>query len=238
MASNSYEILAKFYDRLMSDYPYESALNFVLKNAKGRGVELGTGTGRFAIALTKCGLKTVGVDSSMEMLSEAMKNARRACVDTVFINADVTEYELFPCDFVIAPCDVLNYVLDEGEIEALFSRVHGALSPGGVFIFDLSTKEKHESIASTYLEEYDDLTLVWDNSLDGNLAYLDLVFFERCEDGKYTRHEESHVQRSYPASMLVELLGKIGFNVELFDENFLPSKEERGNRYFIKATKI
>lgn len=237
--SNKYSAISKYYDRLMSDYPYESVLEFLKKRLKGRGVELGTGTGRLAVALTKAGLTTVGVDESAEMLSVATENARKACVKAVFINADVREYEFFDCDFVLAPCDVFNYLVEDGEMQDVIDSAYDALSSGGTLFFDLSTAEKLRSEAGTFMEDHEDVTLVWDNTFDGDIAELTLTVFERSSDGTYKRSDESHVQRAYSQADVVEMLAEAGFEVTVMDQDLNPIEnfDEKGvTRAFFLAT--
>ena len=232
-----YSAISKYYDRLMSDYPYESVLQWVKLNAHGRGIEIGTGTGKIAIELTKSGLKTVGLDQSEEMLSVAMQNARAACAKTVFVHADVREYEFFPCDFVLAPCDVFNYLTEDDDLVGVVENVYDALSDGGVLLFDLSTAQKLAGESGTYLQDYDDLTVVWDNTFDGTLAELNLLVFEKDGNG-YSRRDEHHVQRAYDTADVVDLLQDVGFSVQLFDHNFVPTKDGKGaDRVFFVAKK-
>lgn len=238
--TNSYQVISKYYDRLMSDYPYESVLQFVLNNAHGRGIELGSGTGKITIALNRAGLKTVGVDSSEAMLTEAMANARKACVNAVFVNADVREYEFFPCDFVLAPCDVFNYVTDEAELKSVLKRAYDALNAGGIMLFDVSTARKLSAEVGTYMEDYDDLTVVWDNAFDGTMAELNLTVFELNEDGTYARSDENHEQRAYSVGEITGMLSEIGFEVSILNgvlEPLANGEENTADRLFFLCKK-
>lgn len=70
-----YEKLAEYYDKFMSDVPYEEwvdyAESFLPKGGSGRDV--GCGTGKFTVALKKRGFSVSGSDVSGEMLAAPLR---------------------------------------------------------------------------------------------------------------------------------------------------------------------
>jgi hypothetical protein len=132
---------------------------------------------------------------------------------------------------------VFNYLTEDDDLFGVVENVYDALSDGGVLLFDLSTAQKLAGESGTYLQDYDDLTVVWDNTFDGTLAELNLLVFEKDGNG-YSRRDEHHVQRAYDTADVVDLLQDVGFSVQLFDQNFVPTKDGKGaNRVFFVAKK-
>jgi SAM-dependent methyltransferase len=104
----------------------------------GLVVELGCGSGVTAGALVDEGYEVLGIDASPAMIELAARNAPGA---ELRVGSFVSE-PLPRCAAVIAIGEVLGYLLDPragmAEIERLFARVHAALPPGGLFVFDLA----------------------------------------------------------------------------------------------------
>jgi SAM-dependent methyltransferase len=108
----------------------------ILKQAglrDGRIVEVGCGSGRLARHLTDAGYAVRGSDVSPAMIRLARRHAPRGRF-TVASLADVTVPR---CDAVVSLGEVVTYV--RGGLPVLsrfFVRVHDALEPGGLFVFD------------------------------------------------------------------------------------------------------
>ncbi|HME90664.1 MAG TPA: methyltransferase domain-containing protein [Myxococcaceae bacterium] len=106
---------------------------------KGLVIDLGCGSGVWARMLSRAGYPVLGIDRSAAMISLARKNAPRA----VFRSGSFLKAKLPRCDAVTALGEVLSYLFDrangERELFRFFRRVHDALTPGGVFVFDLAT---------------------------------------------------------------------------------------------------
>src|SRR5262249_14098610 len=99
-------------------------------------VDLGGGSGVWARILTDSGYDVLGVDFSAAMIALARKRAPKA----TFRHESYLKTILPPCDAVTSIGECLNYLFDrtgEAQLAALFRRVHGALRPGGVFVFDI-----------------------------------------------------------------------------------------------------
>ena len=101
-----------------------------------RILELGCGSGRYAVSLASVASKMTAVDFSQVQLDVGIQDCRNAGISNVeFINASITDYEpeAGECFDVIYFSGVLQYVSDE-EIETILNRLRNFLSPSGVII--------------------------------------------------------------------------------------------------------
>ncbi len=102
----------------------------------GLVVDLGCGSGIWARHLTDAGYNVLGIDYSAPMIALARQSAPQAC----FQHGSYLKVDLPPCAAVTSIGECLNYLFDDATASALgrlFSRVHAALSPGGLFVFDV-----------------------------------------------------------------------------------------------------
>jgi SAM-dependent methyltransferase len=92
-------------------------------------LDVGTGTGRVALALAPLSRRVVGVDRAPESIAEATRTASRARLDNVeFVVGDVeaAEYDGWGPDFITAHLCMSD---------AIIARAGRALSPGRAFAF-------------------------------------------------------------------------------------------------------
>ncbi len=102
----------------------------------GLVVDLGCGSGIWARTLTDAGYDVLGVDYSKAMIALARKRAPKA----KFRQGSYLNVDLPPCDAVTSLGECFNYLFDRDDdapLDRLFRRVHTALRPGGLFVFDL-----------------------------------------------------------------------------------------------------
>ena len=203
-----YEILAEYYDEMMSaDYDawYAYLKTFGIK---GKVLELGCGTGNFTSRLCKDGYDVMAVDLSAEMLNVASRkcNVRRP----LLIKADMQEF-LPPTmvDTVLVACDGVNYLKEPNK---LFSKVYSYLASDGVFIFDVSTEYKLKNVLAdnVFFFESEKADLVWQNYCKKNKLDMRLVFFEKSQHS-YIKREENQRMYIYTQEELREMLLLAGF---------------------------
>lgn len=213
---NSYSQMAELYDSLMYDVEYDGWAEYIdrlLKkyNAPGRRVfETACGTGSLTIRLKKMGWDVQASDLSGEMLMAAQEKARKNGLKVEFICQDMRKIDVENRDAVICACDGVNY-LTEGLAEFL-QGVYRGLKKGGVIAFDISSSYKLREIVGDQLffDDGDDVTWIWQNSLEKNTVHMELSFFIR-NGGIYIRKDESHVQRIYETEEVLEAMRAAGF---------------------------
>lgn len=165
-------------------------------------LDLGCGTGSIAVKMAKDGYDMIGLDLSFEMLDIARKKAEKENADILFLNQDMTDFELYgTVDAIISSMDSINYITEDGGLLKLFKLCNNYLNPDGVFIFDINSEYKLKEVLgnNTFTYEEDNIFYVWQNSFDEdeNICSLLLDFFIRDEDEKYTRFTEYQEERVY-----------------------------------------
>ncbi len=110
----------------------------------GRVLELGCGSGRITLPMARAGVTVRAVDRSPEMIAalhRALEGAParvRERVSTAV--ADLRGYdpeERFP--LVICPFNTFLHLYTRDDVGRALASVRAALSPGGTFVFDVST---------------------------------------------------------------------------------------------------
>ena len=102
----------------------------------GLVVDLGCGNGTWARMLCDAGYAVVGVDTSRAML----RLARRAAPHARFVHGSLFSVALPASRAVTALGECVSYVDARPRspgLAGLFHRVHAALEPGGLFVFDV-----------------------------------------------------------------------------------------------------
>ncbi|MBR6773159.1 MAG: methyltransferase domain-containing protein [Clostridia bacterium] len=230
-----YEKLAEYYDMFMDDVPYGAWVSYVRKflpNA-GRGRDVGCGTGKFTIPLSRYGYEITGSDVSEQMLALANENARREGASVLFIRQDATELcDTRPLDFITANCDVVNYLRRPVDF---FTKAYKSLKKGGVLVFDISTEYKLKNVLgnNVFTQTEGDVTYVWENFYSAKSKKVDmrLTFFERLPNNYYTKSIDEQTQYAHSEKSIIEQLEKAGFTdikaYGFLSENAPKDKEER-----------
>lgn len=105
----------------------------VAKQARGRVLELGCGTGRISKPLIKAGINLIGVDRSAAMLERARRKGSR------YIRADIRAlpFEGHAFSMVLAPYGILQSLTRDRDLVATLESVARVIKRGGTFGIDL-----------------------------------------------------------------------------------------------------
>lgn len=218
-----YNGFARVYDKLQS-VDYEKIIAYIEQVIEKYNIrpelalDLACGTGNITIPLSERGYDMIGIDLSVDMLMEARSKAQREGLDILFLNQDMTEFELYgTVDIILCMLDSLNYITDESGLEKVFSLAHNYLNPNGIMIFDINTEYKLSTVLgdNTFSYEEDGVFLVWRNAYDEKekVCEFNLSFFE-TEDGEhYSRFDEYHYEKAYSVEKICEIVRSNGFEV-------------------------
>ncbi len=138
---------ARAYDLLYrdKDYARESRLIDRLLQRDGhrsvrRVLDLGCGTGNYALALAQQDYHVFGVDCSAGMLETARRKAVAAQIDgkLAFCQADIRSFQIEESfDAALMMFAVLGYQLANSDVLAALRTARKHLSMGGLFLFDV-----------------------------------------------------------------------------------------------------
>ncbi|MCX7841700.1 MAG: class I SAM-dependent methyltransferase [Clostridia bacterium] len=242
-----YKNLAYIYDKLMEDVSYKKWVDYVeeifkLNKVKpGSVLDLGCGTGSFTLEMAKRGYEMIGVDLSCDMLSCARNKALAGGLDILFLNQDMTRFELYgTVDAVVCLMDSVNYITRKKDLKKMFRLVRNYLNPGGLFVFDVNTAYKLEKVLGNNIFYFvdDEVAYIWKNRFDRKtkICEFDLTFFVK-EGDVFRRHDETHYERAYTSEELKELLDTSGLRLlGVYDEmKFKPLRKVSQRAFFVCA---
>ncbi|MBQ8254575.1 MAG: class I SAM-dependent methyltransferase [Clostridia bacterium] len=241
----SYSAIAECYDALNSHIDYKQFASFLNREIRAGGIsdgslvlDLACGTGNITLPLSKLGYDMIGVDLSGEMLNVARN--KKDGDKVLWLCQDMRSFELYGTVGAVVCClDSINYLTSRDGLNKCFSLVHNYLDPNGIFIFDVNTPYKFETVYGNnhYILEDDGIYCGWQNYFDkkSGLCDFELSFFYENADGSYTRLDETQTERCYSLKTLNNLLIKNGFEVikviSDFDGSPVNDTDERA--YFV-----
>lgn len=149
----AYGEFARVYDMFQDNVDYQTWGQWLKQQLAAQGItdglvlDLGCGTGTMTEILAEAGYDMIGVDNSGEMLAEAMEKRVESGHDILYLLQDMQEFELYgTVRAVVSVCDSLNYITEEEELEHVFALVNNYLDPQGIFLFDMNTVYKYQTM--------------------------------------------------------------------------------------------
>ena len=216
-----YERFSAVYDSLMEEIPYTDWCRYLCGLLRenhiedGLVLELGCGTGTMTELLAEAGYDMTGIDSSFEMLQQAIEKRDASGLPILYLNQDMRAFELYgTMRAVVAVCDTMNYLTEEADFVTTLRLVNNYLDPGGLFIFDLKTEHCFQDVMGerTEVTEDDRATVIWENYYDPETRINEyaLTIFEETENGLYEKSEEFHEQRAYTVPEIRRMAAEAG----------------------------
>lgn len=256
----AYENFAKVYDELMDATPYEEWCERIthliekygvskperdaeelLDSERNLVVDLGCGTGTLTELLYQKGYDMIGVDNSESMLNIAMEKKEKSGDEILYLLQDMRELELYSTvGTVVSVCDSVNYILEEDELQTVFSLVNNYLYPGGIFIFDFNTAYKYREVIgnTTIAENRENCSFIWENFYDPEeeINEYDLTVFVQEEEDTFRKFNETHFQRGYTVEQMCRLVEQAGMElVEVKDADTGEKTGDESERVYIVA---
>ena len=172
------------------------------------------------------------------------EKAEKEGIELVLLQQDIAEldFDVPNLDCILCACDGFNYLTYDDELESVFEKAHELLKDDGIFIFDISSYYKLSTILGNnmYGENREDVAYMWQNYFDSeeNVVEMELAFFIKEEDGRFTRFEEVHQQRAYTEKEVLKMLKKAGFtNVKTYGDFTFDAPIEDSERIFFVCKK-
>jgi SAM-dependent methyltransferase len=213
----------------------------LLKAARiGHGlvVDLGCGSGLWAHRLVEQGFEVLGVDISPGMIRLARAHEPRAR----FRVGSFLETPLPQCVALTSIGECLGYAFDarngEAALEKLFARVHAAIEPGGLFVFDVlePSRGNRSRNGKSWAMGPDWAVLVTRHEdPDAKLLTREITSFRQA--GKsYRRTDEVHRVRLLERNFVGRALRRQGFLVRVIN-GYGEFRFERGHVGFVARKK-
>lgn len=242
----AYSSFAEVYDLFMDNVPYEEwavHIKDVLQKEHiedGIILDLGCGTGVLTRALNDSGYDMIGIDLSEEMLNIAKARTKDEA-KILYLCQDMREFELYgTVRAVISICDSMNYILDKEDFVQVLRLVNNYLDPGGIFIFDINTLYKYETLLgeTTITESREEGSFIWDNYFDSEtqMNEYDLTLFIHQQDDLYKKYEETHYQKAYTISEIKQMIEDSGMEfVSMYDADSKDVVNTTSERIYVIA---
>ena len=223
--SDLYGLLAPYYDEWNRELDYaawadatEAAFRRYADLPVLSVLDLGCGSGRMTVELARRGYDMIGVDGSAEMLTAARAAAEEAGLGDrcLWLLQDLCAFELYgTVEAVVCCLDTVNHLTTYRDLRKMLALVHNYLVPGGLFLFDLNSRQKFERIYAdnTYTYETEDAFCIWQNEYNPKTSLADfyVTVFSQTADGTYRRGDAFARERMYPTERMLRELRQAGF---------------------------
>ena len=243
-----YTVLASFYDKLNASVDYDGIFHMIRDIFHENGIQKGAtlldlacGTGTLTVKFGEDGYDMIAVDLSEDMLMTARDNSDERELYPLYLCQDMRALDLYgTVDAAVCCLDTVNHLTEVGELAGCFELVHNYLIPDGVFVFDINTKHKFETLYAkeVYTYEDEDTFTVWENDYRPRSGLCDFYItqFRREADGRYVRTDEVQTERAYPLKTIQTTLKQCGFEfIGAYCDLKFTKGDENADRLYIVA---
>ncbi|MBQ3856126.1 MAG: class I SAM-dependent methyltransferase [Ruminococcus sp.] len=237
---SGYSVFARYYDQLTANIDYKGRAEYfgqIIRRFDQTDnnilLDLACGTGSISQEMARQGFDVIGVDLSDEMLGIAIEKKFDSGLNIQYLCQDMRNIDMFgTIGITICALDSINHLSSAEDVRQVFEKVALFAEPKGLFIFDVNTLYKHRNILAnnTFTYETDSVYCVWENSLDPKTdeVKMELVFFEKEENGLWSRSSDSFSEKAYSEELIEQLLDECGLELvaKYGDDSFEPPKED------------
>ena len=222
---SGYSAFARYYDELTANIDYKKRglyFNDIIKKYRtadgGILLDLACGTGSISEVMAGLGYDVIGVDNSEEMLGIALDKKFDSGLNIQYLCQDMRRLDMFgTVDIVICALDSINHLPSLADVGKVFGQAAFFSEVGGLFIFDVNTLYKHRNILAnnTFTYETENVYCVWENTLvpETDEVKMELEFFEREENGLWSRSSDSFSEKAYSEEDIERLLVENGYEL-------------------------
>ncbi len=236
---SGYSAFARYYDELTANIDYKKRGEYfheIIKKFKSTKdnilLDLACGTGSISEVMAGLGYDVVGVDNSDEMLGMAIEKKFDSGLNIQYLCQDMRKLDMFgTIDITICALDSINHLSSLNDVRKVFEGVAFFSELNGLFIFDVNTLYKHRQVLAnnTFTYETDNVYCVWENTLDPDTdeVRMNLEFFEREDNGMWSRSSDGFSEKAYSEDEIEKLLADCGFELlaKYGDDTFSPPAE-------------
>ena len=217
---NAYDSFASAYDALNTEIDYGEMADFISRRFAGAQIapgslvlDLGCGTGSLTRLLAERGYDMIGIDGSEEMLACARQKGGDG---VLYLEQELDGFELYgTVAAIVSTTDTINHIIDGDGLRRVFRLAHNYTDPGGLFIFDLNSPLKFETVygGRDYVLEDDGVFLSWQTEYDPETRLADffITLFEEQEGGEWERTDAQFSERCRDTKEITALLAECGF---------------------------
>ncbi|WP_173386251.1 class I SAM-dependent methyltransferase [Ruminococcus flavefaciens] len=237
---SGYSAFARYYDDLTANIDYKKRGEYfhsIIQRFKTTKenilLDLACGTGSISEVMAGLGYDVIGVDNSDEMLGIALDKKFDSGLDIQYLCQDMRKLDMFgTVDITVCALDSINHLASIDDVRKVFENVAFFSEQDGLFIFDVNTPYKHREVLAnnTFTYETENVYCVWENTLDPDTleVRMALEFFEREENGLYSRSSDSFSEKAYSEEDIERLLRECGFEVlgKYGDDTLEPPKAD------------
>ena len=219
---SAYMELARWYDSLTGDVPYETFADYYEARFREREktvhtlLDFACGTGTLTCIMAQRGYEMIAADASADMLMELSEKAAELEeeVPPLILCQDAAHLDLNDVvDAAVCSLDGFNY-LPEADLKELLRRLHLFIRPDGLLIFDVNSPERLRSLdGQVFVDEQEDVLCLWRAEFDETeqALFYGMDLFSYAEDDLWERSEEEHVEYAYSVEQLTHWLEQAGF---------------------------
>ena len=236
-----------YYDLFYEDKDYAKEADYISKKLKENNVcgksllELGCGTGRHALNLTKLGYEIVGIEQSQSMIDSSKEIKNFKCIQGDIRNIKLNK----KFDSIISLFHVISYQITNQSLDAVFKTAYDHLNRSGIFLFDVwyapavihlmpNIRVKKISNGSNTITRIAEPEMI----LNKNQVNVKYTFYDMNNSSEKLRvTEETHQMRFFSVPEIEYVANRIGFqvlNVEEFLTSKKPSLETWGVCFILK----
>ena len=163
-------------------------------------LDVGCGRGGFMQRMISDGVECKGVDLSSVMIEECVSQGLDAeCINVAGVSGKY--------DAVVSIFDVLNF-LDKDNLVIFLDSIADRLNEDGVFIADINTRYGFSDVAEgTMSSENEKEFLSVDAEFENDELHTKFTLFEKGEDGRYTKHQDTIIQHFHKINLFQKLSG-------------------------------
>jgi len=169
------EALYDLYRSELDDYKVKTLL------------DVGCGRGGFMQRMISDGVECKGIDLSSVMIEECKtKGLNAECIDVADVDGKY--------DAIVSIFDVLNF-MDEKTLIKFLDAISQKLNDDGIFIADINTIYGFSDVADgTMSNDTEKEFLSVDAKFANNELHTKFTLFEKEEDGRYKKYQDTIVQ--------------------------------------------